>query len=499
MISTTQIPETVPELKKLIENQNFRIRQLEELVRYLRGEKFGRSSEKLTEAQLSLFKLQNEITLAQEELREEIINAENKPSQTPSSEKGGRRALPESIERVRVEHDLPQAEKKCACGCEMKRIGEETSEKLHIIPMQVQVIQEVQFKYACPQCSEGVHMASKPEPLLPKINATEDFLAHVAVSKFEDALPLYRMCKILHRYGIEISRATLANWMIALGEKVQPLVNLIQDHILEYDYLGIDETPFQVLKEKDRKADTLSYMWILKGGPPEKKSVLFKYDPHKSQKVLKEIIEGFKGYLQSDGGSCYSYLESVETIHHVGCFAHARRYFAKIIKHHPSPNTVATEAVDKIGKLYQIESEIRDLSVEEKYRIRQEQSLPLLNNMKHWLDEIIVKIPSQSLTGKALNYMGTQWKKLIRYTEDGRLNIDNNPVEQAIRPFVVGRKNWLFSDTPDGAHANANLYSLIESAKANGREPYDYLRWLFKKLPSAQKLEDFEALLPWNF
>lgn len=500
MLLTEKSPQEITELRSIIlgqseqiKTQSLRIQQLEEVVRYLRGERFSSSSEKLSEEQLRLFNLSAEES-SPKEIKEEKIESYTR-------KKGGRKPLPEHLERIRIEHDLTPEEKLCPCGCgEMTRIGEEVSEQLDMIPARFRILQNVRFKYACKKCEDGVHIASLPLQIIPKSNATPNLLAYIAVSKFQDALPLHRQTVIFKRCGLDVSRATLANWMIQLGKKVQPLINLAMDHILESSYIGMDETPIQVLREKDRNPQDQSYVWVIRGGPPGTTATLFYYDPSRSQKVLKQITEGFKGYLQSDGYSAYKGLDQNPDIRIVGCFAHARRYFYKVVKVNGKTKTegVAVTGVDFIRSLYKIEKEIKELSFEQRFEKRQNESKPILAQFKTWLDDVIVKVPPKTLTGEALHYLNAHWKYLIRYIEDGQLEIDNNRVENAIRPFVLGRKNWLFCDSPEGAHAAANLYTLIETAKNNTLEPYHYLSILFHRLPHAQTLDDYSSLLPWN-
>jgi transposase len=501
MISTEQLPTDTEALQKIIfdlslvvNTKDLRIQQLEEMLRQLRGERFGSSSEKISEDQLRLFNAEEKDCILPEDTKEEKIESYTR-------KKPGRRPLPENMETIRVEHDLKPEEKQCPCGCgEMSRIGEEITEQVNYIPAKFQLIENVRFKYACKKCAEGVYTAPLPPQLIPKSIVTPDFMAHVVVSKFQDGMPLYRQVNIFSRIGFDITRATLSNWVINIGEKVQPVVNLIRDHLLECQYIGMDETPIQVLKEENRAPQTQSYIWVIREGPPGKGAVLYYYDPHRSQKVLKEIIEGFKGYLQSDGYQAYINMDAYPGITVVGCFAHARRYFVKVIKagNKKTVSGTAAAGVNFIRKLYAIEEKLKERSPEERYNVRQIEAKHILEEMKAWLDDVIVRIPPKTLTGTALHYLNKNWKYLIRYIDDGRLEIDNNKTENAIRPFVVGRKNWLFCDTPEGANATANFYTLIETARNNGWEPYEYLRIMFNILPYCKTLEQFEFILPWN-
>ncbi|MGR9108995.1 MAG: IS66 family transposase, partial [Gammaproteobacteria bacterium] len=373
---------------------------------------------------------------------------------------------------------------------------------LDIVPAKVQVIRHIRRKYACPCCQQTVKTAGLPPQPIPKSVASPGLLAHVAVAKYQDALPLYRQETILERIGVDLPRATLAHWMIRMGEAVQPLINLLRDRLLSYDLIQIDETTLQVLKEPGKPATSKSYLWAQKGGPPDSAVILFDYDPSRSQQVPLRLLEGFQGYVQTDGYEGYQAVCAMPGIVRVGCFAHARRKFDEAVKAQGKGGKAkagkATKGLAYIQKLYRIETLIRDDSPEIRLQVRQQKAKPLLAEIRAWLDQSLPTTPPTSAVGKALQYLHNQWDKLIRYCDDGRLNIDNNAIERAIRPFVTGRKNWLFSDTVKGANASANLYSLIETAKANGLEPYRYLRDVFTELPAAQSIEDFEALLPGN-
>jgi hypothetical protein len=328
--------------------------------------------------------------------------------------------------------------------------------------------------------------------------ASPGLLAHITVSKYQDALPLYRQETILQRIGVDIPRATMANWMIKAGGLVQPLINLMQDRLLSHDIIQMDETTVQVLKESGKKAQSKSYLWLQRGGPPEQPVVLYHYDPGRGAGVAKRLLEGFKGYLQTDGYDGYNAVVASNDLVHVGCMAHARRRFSEAVKAQGKTKKrgKAHRGLTLIQKLYRVEKQARKLTPEKRCEHRQRHAKPVLDEMRTWLDQSLQQVPPTSVTGKALHYLHNEWDKLIRYLDDGRLEIDNNAAENAIRPFVVGRKNWLFSDSVKGVAASANLYSLIETAKANGMEPYAYLRYLFTELPKAGTVDAIEALLP---
>jgi transposase len=462
------------------------IRCLEEYVRLLKHQRFGRSSERHPEAQLGMF---NEAEVASDAAEKE------------------ERPLPAWIPRIEIVHDLDEAQKTCpADGTALERIGEESSEQLEFIPAQLRVLRHVRPKYACPHCRTGVHAAPMPPQPIPKSLASPALLAHVAVSKYADGLPLYRQEGMLQRIGIDLPRATLASWMVKTGELVQPLLNLLREDLLAGNFLQCDETPFQVLKEPGKLATSLSYLWAQRGGGRDAPILLYDYDPSRSGEVPKRLLEGFQGYLQTDGYEGYAAVGRTPGIVHVGCWAHARRKFDEAVKGmrgaerkpRSAKESKALQGLGYIRKLYEIERQAKDASAEERHALRQEKSRPVTEAMRRWLDEALPRIAPQSLTGKALAYLHGQWPKLMRVLDDGRIPLDTNLVENAIRPFVVGRKGWLFADTVRGAQASAGLYSLIETAKANGLEPYAYLRLVFTEIPRTTTLDDVEALLPWN-
>ena len=507
------LPDNIEALKSLVlehaaenerlvsENHHFKtqVLSLQEQLNVLLAKRYGPSSEKLSPDQIRLFNEAEE--QAQAAAEEQVTEAVTVAGHT--RKKRGRKPLPDGLPRIRVEHELPEVEQTCACGCRLTRIGEALSEQLDIIPARVQVIQHVRAKYACKGCEGAVKLAPMAPQPIPKSLASPGLLAHITVAKYQDALPLYRQEKILQRIGVDIPRSTLANWMIKLGALIQPLINLMWERLVGEDIIQMDETTVQVLKEPGKTAQSKSYLWVCRGGPMDHPLILYEYDPTRAQEVPKRLLEGFEGYLQTDGYEAYNAVVARGGITHVGCLAHARRKFDEAIKalgkKHQAKGGRATKGLVYIQKLYRIERAVKAASPEKRYHHRQEHARPLLEEIRQWLDRALPEVPPTTATGKALNYLHNQWPKLIRYLEDGRLEIDNNRTENAIRPFVVGRKNWLFSDTVNGAKASANLYSLIETAKANGLEPYAYLRHLFTTLPKAETVEAIEALLPGNF
>lgn len=500
------LPDDIAVLKQIIAEKDKalaiktqRIYNLEEYIRLQKQKTFGASSEKSPDQQ----ELFNEAESSGEDLlaepQQETVSTAAQP--VTAKKKPGRKPLPAELPRIRIEYDLSEDDKRCACGCERTLIGEETCEQLDVIPAKVQVLVHVRKKYACKQCEAGVKTAPLPPQPISKSNASAGLLAHIAVAKYQDALPLHRQEAVLSRSGIKIPRNTLANWMIKAGDLIQPLINLLEDKQLAYPVMHCDETTVQILDEPDKKATSKSYMWVRVGGPPTQPIRLFHYADSRSSEVARSLMEGYAGYLQTDDYAGYNAVVAENNITQLGCWAHARRKFIEARKATVGKSKTtgkADVAISLIGKLYAIEKASKDLDAEERQQIRQAEAAPQLQKIREWLDKTLHKTLPKGLLGKALSYLDKNWDKLTVYIEDGRLSIDNNAAENAIRPFVIGRKNWLFSASVKGAKSSANLYGLIETAKANGLEPYNYLRHIFKELPKAESVCEIEQLLPWN-
>lgn len=423
---------------------------------------------------------------------------------TRSRKKRGRKPLDPDLPREIVRHELPESERVCAHdGNTLVEIGAEISEQLDIIPQQVRVIQHHRIKYACPCCDDSIRVTPAPARMIPKGLLTEAALAWVITAKYQDGLPLYRQAALLSRFGGDLSRSTLAASLVRVGHALQPVINLLRDRLLEADVIHGDETVVQVLKEPGRPAQTKSYLWaqMTDSGPSIR---LFSYTPGRGRSHAQPLYEGIKAgaVLMSDGYEVYNGLAVGRGVLHLGCWSHARRYFveaeAAIPKDARGPEQLATRVIAAIGELYAIESQAKDASPEQRQQLRQTRSREILANIEILLLQHLHGVMPNSLLGKALHYLSAQWPKLIRFVENGHWPIDNNACENAIRPFVIGRRNWLFSDTVGGARASANLYSLIETCKANGIAPYTYLIAVFRQLPLAKTVEDFEALLPWH-
>ena len=427
--------------------------------------------------------------------------------------KRGRKPLDPALPREVVRHELPEAERVCpADGVMLREIGVEVSEQLDIVPQQVRVVRHERVKYACPCCDGGMRLAKKPPQVIPKGLLTEAALAWVITAKYLDGLPLYRQAALLGRFGsTELSRNTLSASVVRVGQAAQPVVNLLRDALLESPVVHGDETEVQVLKEPGRKAQAKSYMWVqmTDGSGPAGSGPsirLFGYAPSRSTHTAKTLYAGMRpgAVLMSDGYEPYAAIAAEHGLVHLGCWAHVRRYFNDALQALPKdkrgPDQLSARFIALIAKLYGVEAKAREgrLDAEALHRQRQEHSAAVLAEIEQLLLRHLHGVLPGSLLGKALHYLASQWPKLARFVDDGRYPIDNNACENAIRPFVVGRRNWLFSDTVAGANASANLYSLLQTCIANGIDGYLYLKTLFVELPKAKSVEDYEALLPWR-
>ncbi|SHF88124.1 transposase [Modicisalibacter ilicicola DSM 19980] len=470
---------------------------------------FGPSTEKYWVEQGDLLINEAEAAVDEEDAVEadgsDVDVTDESPAAEPEAAKrrtrGGRVALPPELPRVEVVHELPEATRHCAeDGTALKVIGEAISEELHVVPARVEVIRHVRRKYACPACEEGVQTAPPPAKLLPKSNASATLLAYVATAKYQDALPLYRQSQIFARHGAEIPRNTLARWMVQTGERMAPLIETLRRHLRQAPLIHMDETTLQVNTEPDRKASATSYMWLQRGGPPGQQVVLFDYDASRAGRVPVRLLGDYAGRLVTDGYEGYAEVVQQNGITHAGCWAHARRKFVEAQKVQPKGKTGKADwALNQIRKLYAVEQQAKALDPDARLALREQKSRALLTQLRTWLDKSLHQVLPKSALGKALHYLNGQWERLTRFLDDGVIPLDNNPAENAIRPFVVGRKNWLFSHTPSGAQASAAIYSLIETAKANGLSPYEYLRFVFETLPMIGEGDDLDTLLPWRW
>ncbi|MBB5503125.1 IS66 family transposase [Paraburkholderia sp. MM5384-R2] len=472
----------------------------EERLRAYRRELFGAKSEARASDQPGLFNeaeaLGANTTPAQEDIPEMKVTAHAR------KKRGHRKPLDPNLPREVRRHELPEAERFCAHdGNPLVEIGVETSEQLDVIPEQVRVIQHQRVKYACPCCDLGIKVTPAPPRIIPRGLFTESALAWIAAGKYQFGMPIYRQSGLLRRFGGDISSNTVAAGMVRVGLAAQPVINLMRDSLLEAGLIYCDETTFQVLKEKGRLPQTKSYLWaqMTGSGPPIR---CFTYTPGRGGKLADKLFAGIREgtVLMTDGYEPYNAIAQRYQLVHLGCMVHARRYFVKAEDNVPkaarTPDLLATRFIRLIGKLFAAEARSETWTAGRRHRLRQRYSARVLDVIQKLMLEKLSGVLPNSLLGKALNYLHGQWPKLTRYVENGSWPISNNPCENSIRPFCLGRRSWLFADTVDGAHASANLYTLVETAKANQIDPYRYLTWLFTKLPLAKTVDDYDALLP---
>ncbi len=485
--SDEQLKKIDDKYQRLLEHYN--------LLKHFR---FARKTEKNSQ-QLGLFD-EAGISLETDNPPEEEKTAATPKQNTKSQKRGKRKPLPADLPREDIVIDISDAEKHCdCCGKQRPCIGEEISEKLDVEPLTLKVICYRRPKYGncCEDKTnghEGVLTAKLPNLFLPKSIAAPGLAAQIITSKFEDHLPLYRQTAIWKRYHVDLSRATLGRIVINSMAHCQPLYELLKEKILNQSYTQVDETPLKVLK-KNKQA----YMWVYAAGPPDKRTIVFDYQPSRSGQHAKDFLEGFKGHVQCDGYSGYHWLANSTNMSRGGCMAHARRKFHDVLKISKAEG-LAQQAMDIIGRLYDIEKIAREnaYSEQQRYQLRQEKALPIIEELKTFLDTNKDKVPPRHKLGEAFTYALNQWQYLVAYLDNGAYEIDNNAVENLIRPFAIGRKNWLFHGSDEGAKAGAMCYSLIATAKAHGLEPFAYLNYVFNHITQCQSRDDIEKLLPHN-
>jgi transposase len=422
----------------------------------------------------------------------------------------GRKPLDAGLPREVIRHELPQDQRVCPHdGSVLQEIGVEASEQLDIVPQQVRVIRHERVKYACPCCEGSIKLAVRPAQVIPRGLLTEAAQAWVVTAKYDDGMPLYRIAALMGRFGGNLNRNTLACGVVRLGLAVQPLFNLLKDRLLESPVVYGDETQLQVLKEPGRAAHSKSWLWAqgtersgAEGtGPPIR---LFTYTQGRSAQAGVGIWAGMRegAVLMSDGYEVYDQVTQAQRLTHLACWAHCRRYWMDALQALPKAARTreqpASQALELIATLYEVEKRTREMPPQQRQLLRQQDSTLVLAKIQALVQQHQHAVLPQSALGKALHYTASQWPKLTRYVQDGRWPIDNNACENAIRPFVIGRKGWLFADTQAGAQASANLYSLLQTCRVNGVNTYDYLKALFVALPAALTADDYEALLPWR-
>ena len=487
---------------RIIGNLETRVQVLEEQLRLERHRRFGGSSE--AHALQTALDLDDDTPqLADGDADPDAAGDTDAPQDPdkPPRKRRGKKALSPDLPRIRREFLLSDAEREGAIDTFLTKVKEE----LDIVPARVQVIEYWQEKaiYLDEHGERAIRAAVRPAHPIGKGIASVNLLAWLVCSKVVDGLPLNRLALILARYGGEIDRSTLAQWMISLHTAMAPLLARLEPHLLTSDYVQGDETRLQVLNEPGMTATGDRWIWVMRGGPPDKPVVMFNYDKSRGGAVAERLLSGFTGrYFQSDGYAGYDAACRAKKVVHLGCFDHARRKVVEAIKAQPKPASgkpsKAMVMLSKIDALYRLERQWKELDDDERHERRQRQAVAKLAELKRWLELNAPKVAKDTLTRKAMSYALNQWDHLVRYCEHGQLRISNVLAENAIRPFAVGRRGWLFSSSPEGAKALATFFTLVESAKANGVEPYAYLQKVIGNIAAADTDEALDALLPWN-
>ncbi|HEY5716439.1 MAG TPA: IS66 family transposase [Psychromonas sp.] len=496
-----QTPDELTQLHAMLAKLQQENQALESKLKIISAENITLKNKlELALAQLNLNRAKRFGVQTEKAAKGTFNEAEKHATASPAHHKKGRQALPEELTREVTTYALD--EPVCDdCGHELHACGFEESEQVKIVPAHISVIKHRCTKYACRHCentttSSKIISASKPKQPIPGSIASPEALAAVVTSKYCDALPLNRQTDILKRVGFDISRSTLANWCIKAAELVAPVIDLYQQHLLLEHVVCADETTVQVLDEPDRKAQQKSYMWVYRSGQfAPHPLVIYDYQPGRGHEYPAAFLSGYTGYLQCDGYSAYGCLENITLS---GCWAHARRKFNEALIAQPKKTGKVNVAISTIQKLYAIEKRTKLLSAKERQKIRESESIPILDKFKIWLDETAQPLLPKSYLGIAVSYTLNNWQALTRYVENGELGIDNNVTERDIRPFTTGRKNWMFAQSVKGAEASAILYSIVMTCRAHDINPYFYFQKLFEALPNREEGADLSDLLPWD-
>ncbi|MCL1877232.1 MAG: IS66 family transposase [Defluviitaleaceae bacterium] len=493
------------DLKNNITELTSKVEWLMEQFRLAQHRRFGSSSEKSDCNQLNLFdeaEVTSDILVPEPDIVE--VERHFRKRKNMVNDK-----LPEDLPVEIVEHELPEDEQVCPeCDGSLHVMGQETLRReLKLIPAKAVVVEHIRKVYACRQCEKdecGVPIlkAAAANPVIKGGFASPEAVAHIAAQKFVMGIPLYRQEQEWQRYGINLSRQTMSNWLIkATFDWLEPIYDVFKEILCTHKVLHADETSLQVLHEPGKSAQSKSNMWLYRtSGDTNSPIVLYEYQPDRKAEHPKFFLKNFSGYLHADGYEGYHDLS--DNIKVVGCFAHARRKFDEALKGMSKSDQADSRAM--IGKkfcdkLFSLERDLAKLTAKERQEQRQKLAKPVLDEFYDWLTTF--NPPPKTGLYTAVVYAKKQRKYLECYLEDGRLEISNNRAERSIKPFVIGRKNWLFANTPRGAKASAILYSIIETAKENGVNPYEYLTYIFTNAPNWDIRDNFgyfELLMPWS-
>ena len=478
------------ELRRLLVEQdrelNWRQVKIDKLtheVAYYKRHYFGIKAERLPVEQGQLF----EETLAADmaAITEELAQL----SETKPKGQAKRKPLPPELQRTEIHHE-PESTT-CTCGCQMKRIGEDVAEKLDYVPGVFTVERHIRGKWACAQC-ETIHQVPVDPHIIDKGIPTTGLLAQVLVAKYADHLPLYRQEAIFGRAGLAIPRSTLAQWVGSCGVQLQPLVDAMRTELLQRRVLHADETPVSMLKPGNGKAHR-AYLWAYATGAFENiKAVVYDFCESRSGEHARRFLGDWRGSLTCDDFSGYKALIA-SGVTEVGCLAHARRKFFDL--HAANQSQIAEVALQQFARVYEIEREVKEIATDQRQTIRQQQTKPLLDALHQWMVLQRQKVPEGSASAKALDYSLRRWEALTRFVDDGQLPVDNNWIENQIRPIAIGRNNWLFAGSLRAGQRAAAVMTLIQSARLNGHDPYAYLKDVLARLPT-QRVSLVHELLP---
>jgi len=514
VISTEKLKDEISELHEKISSlQNEKTELLaklnwfEENFRLNQQKLYGRSSEQTVHPdQQTLFNEAEALDFVKPAVPEPTV--EEITYTRKKKQKGHREEMLKDLPVEIIEYKLSEEDQICdVCAGDLHEMSIEITREIEIIPPQVKVIEHRRSVYACRDCEKNeittpVVTAPMPKRTIPGSIASAATIAYIMIQKYMFGVPLYRQEQSWKQLDIEISRQTMANWLILASMRWLSIIfERMHQLLLQHDIIHADETGVQVLHEPGRTANSESYMWLYRTGRDGPPIVLFEYQTTRARKHPQNFLQGFKGYLCTDG---YQSYEGLSDIINVACLAHARRKFDKALKSLPKEvkdkPCAAKEGLDFCNKLYKIENELHDVSSEKRFEVRIEKSKPILDEFYIWLKAQRPRLTPKSTTGKAVNYCLNQWNKLNGFLLDGRLFIDNNISERSIKGFVISRKNFLFCNTPNGATASAMIYSVIETAKANNLKPFNYLTYLLKTLPNVDVKDQgvLDSLMPWS-
>ena len=496
-VSNQQLDAKVQHLEVTNQHLSILTQIYEHELALFKQHKFGSKNEHLTAKQIHLWDEAVEEDIAAVDLELERLNADKIDAATQKAlvNKPKRRPLPDHLLTLRIEHE--PASTQCACGCQLRRIGEDVSEKLNFRPAQFYKEQHVRGKWVCDQCDTLTQQAM-PAYVIDKGIASPELLSHVLVSKYADHLPLYRQRQIFLRAGIDLSRSTLSDWIGRCGVELEPLTDVLKQVVLQQRVIHADETPVTTMQlGDDEKKPKKGYVWAYattQYNPVQ--AVIYDFQPSRSGQHAEAFLKGWQGHLVCDDYSGYKARFRSGDVIEVGCMAHARRKFHEL--HVTGKSQIAEQALVLIQKLYAIEAELRkktDGTTQQRCEYRQQHSQPVMQQLYEWLNQHYLTVPSSSPTAKAINYSLKRWQALSRYLDDGNLPIDNNWAENSMRPWALGRKNWLFAGSLRSGQRAANIMTLIQSAKLNSLDPYAYLSDVLKRLPT-HKVTQIEELLP---